>query len=80
MDVSFQCWDQLVRFSKHCDLLHEIVKIDNFSAFDICGPAGASQAIGCLLGLCSIPLTFGPQIAGETLYHLLAHRKKYEKN
>lgn len=33
-------------------------------AFDICGPAGASQAIGCLLGLCSIPLTFGPQIAG----------------
>jgi len=33
-------------------------------AFDICGPAGANQAIGCLLGLCSIPLTFGPQIAG----------------
>ena len=40
-------------------------KIDNFTAFDICGPAGASQAIGCLLGLCSIPLTFGPQIAGD---------------
>ena len=26
MDVSFQCWDQLVRFSKHCDLLLEIEK------------------------------------------------------
>lgn len=33
-------------------------------AFDICGPAGASQAIGFLLGLCSIPLTAGPPIAG----------------
>ena len=33
-------------------------------AYDICGPAGASQAIGFLLGLCSIPLTLGPPIAG----------------
>lgn len=33
-------------------------------AFDICGPRGATQAIGFLLGLCSIPLTIGPPIAG----------------
>jgi MCP family monocarboxylic acid transporter-like MFS transporter 10 len=34
-------------------------------AFDIVGPAGASQAIGFLLSLCSIPLTVGPPIAGK---------------
>ena len=39
-------------------------------AYDICGPAGASQAIGFLLGLCSIPLTLGPPIAGEGLYRI----------
>ena len=33
-------------------------------AFDICGPAGAGQAIGFLLGLCSLPLTVGPPVAG----------------
>lgn len=33
-------------------------------AYDICGPRGAAQAIGFLLGLCSIPLTVGPPIAG----------------
>ncbi|XP_069952991.1 monocarboxylate transporter 10 isoform X2 [Cherax quadricarinatus] len=33
-------------------------------AFDIVGPVGASQAIGCLLAMCSIPLTCGPAIAG----------------
>ena len=33
-------------------------------AFDICGRSGASQAIGFLLGLSSIPLTLGPPIAG----------------
>lgn len=33
-------------------------------AFEICGPHGATQAIGFLLGLCSIPLTVGPPIAG----------------
>ncbi|CAL4118304.1 unnamed protein product, partial [Meganyctiphanes norvegica] len=33
-------------------------------AFDIVGPTGASQAIGCLLAMCSIPLTTGPAIAG----------------
>ncbi len=34
-------------------------------AFDLCGPAGASQGIGFLLGLCSVPLTVGPPVAGE---------------
>ncbi|KAJ9587794.1 hypothetical protein L9F63_018777, partial [Diploptera punctata] len=33
-------------------------------AFEICGQKGASQAIGFLLGFCSIPLTVGPPIAG----------------
>ncbi|KAK6641619.1 hypothetical protein RUM44_013334 [Polyplax serrata] len=33
-------------------------------AFKICGQKGASQAIGFLLGLCSIPMTLGPPIAG----------------
>lgn len=33
-------------------------------AFDICGPGGAGQAIGFLLGLCSLPLTVGPPVAG----------------
>ncbi|XP_043252475.1 monocarboxylate transporter 10 isoform X1 [Colletes gigas] len=38
-------------------------------AFDICGREGATQAIGFLLGMCSIPLTVGPPIAG-LLYDL----------
>ncbi|XP_071445608.1 monocarboxylate transporter 10 isoform X2 [Hetaerina americana] len=38
-------------------------------AFDLCGPAGATQAIGFLLGLCSIPLTAGPPIAGAIFDH-----------
>ena len=33
-------------------------------AYDICGPHGAAQAIGFLLGLCSFGLTAGPPIAG----------------
>lgn len=33
-------------------------------AFDICGREGATQAIGFLLGMCSVPLTVGPPIAG----------------
>ena len=33
-------------------------------AIDICGHSGQSQAIGFLLGLSSIPVTFGPYIAG----------------
>lgn len=40
---------------------------------DICGPQGATQAIGFLLGLCSIPLTVGPPIAGM----LYDHTKSY---
>ncbi|XP_046404401.1 monocarboxylate transporter 10 isoform X2 [Ischnura elegans] len=38
-------------------------------AFDLCGAAGATQAIGFLLGLCSIPLTAGPPIAGAIFDH-----------
>ena len=37
-------------------------------AFEICGQKGATQAIGFLLGLCSIPLTVGPPIAGKASY------------
>lgn len=33
-------------------------------AFDLCGREGATQAIGFLLGICSIPLTIGPFVAG----------------
>lgn len=38
-------------------------------AFDLCGQDGATQAIGFLLGLCSVPLTFGPPIAGLLYDH-----------
>ena len=38
-------------------------------AFDICGPAGAGQAIGFLLAMCSIPLTIGPPVAGVIYDH-----------
>uniref|UniRef100_A0A1A9ZXQ5 Major facilitator superfamily (MFS) profile domain-containing protein n=1 Tax=Glossina pallidipes TaxID=7398 RepID=A0A1A9ZXQ5_GLOPL len=34
-------------------------------AYEICGPSGATQAIGFLLGLSSIPLTVGPPVAGK---------------
>ncbi|XP_069962318.1 monocarboxylate transporter 10 isoform X2 [Bactrocera oleae] len=33
-------------------------------AYELCGPSGATQAIGFLLGLSSFPLTMGPPIAG----------------
>ena len=33
-------------------------------AFDFCGPKSASQAIGFLLGLHSVPMTTGPTVAG----------------
>ena len=36
-------------------------------AFDIVGPAAASQAIGFLLGTFSIPFTVGPPVAGKEL-------------
>lgn len=39
-------------------------------AFDLCGQKGAAQAIGCILGLCSIPLTVGPPTAGKFKYCL----------
>ena len=48
-------------------------------AYDICGPAGASQAIGFLLGLCSIPLTLGPPIAGEGLDRIKDTNRKIRK-
>jgi len=38
-------------------------------AFDVCGRSGATQAIGFLLGMCSIPLTVGPPIAGLLYDH-----------
>ncbi|KAJ4451598.1 hypothetical protein ANN_03067 [Periplaneta americana] len=38
-------------------------------AFEICGQKGATQAIGFLLGLCSVPLTVGPPIAGLIYDH-----------
>lgn len=38
-------------------------------AFEICGQKGATQAIGFLLGLCSVPLTVGPPIAGSIYDH-----------
>ena len=33
-------------------------------AYEICGPKGASQGIGFILGMCSLPLCIGPPIAG----------------
>ncbi|XP_015597633.1 monocarboxylate transporter 10 isoform X2 [Cephus cinctus] len=38
-------------------------------AFDICGQQDATQAIGFLLGMCSIPLTVGPPIAALLYDH-----------
>ncbi|ESO87231.1 hypothetical protein LOTGIDRAFT_107137 [Lottia gigantea] len=43
-------------------------------AFDLVGPTGASQAIGFLLGIFSIPLSVGPPIAG-LLYDYLGSYK-----
>lgn len=40
----------------------EITKSTTF--IDLCGSKGAAQGIGFLLGLCSIPITVGPPIAG----------------
>lgn len=34
-------------------------------AFDLLGPKGASQGLGCLLGLMSVPMTAGPPLAGQ---------------
>lgn len=38
-------------------------------AFDIVGPSEASQAIGFLLGIFSIPFTIGPPVAGKRNVH-----------
>ena len=43
-------------------------------AFQLCGQKGATQAIGCLLGLCSLPLTIGPYVAGLLFDHLGSYR------
>lgn len=40
-------------------------KINQFSYFIIKGPRGATQGIGFLLGMCSLPLTVGPPVAGK---------------
>ncbi len=34
-------------------------------AFDLLGPSGAAQGIGCMLGIASIPMTAGPPLAGK---------------
>lgn len=39
-------------------------QISLISRTDLCGPDGATQGIGFLLGLCSVPLTVGSPIAG----------------
>ncbi|KAF2900324.1 hypothetical protein ILUMI_05859 [Ignelater luminosus] len=44
-------------------------------AFELCGQDGATQAIGFLLGLCSMPLTLGPFLAGM----LYDQTSSYEK-
>ncbi|KAF5282979.1 hypothetical protein FQA39_LY04850 [Lamprigera yunnana] len=38
-------------------------------AFELCGHEGATQAIGFILGLCSVPLTLGPYLAGILYDH-----------
>lgn len=45
--------------------------------FELVGPMQASQAIGYLLGLMSIPMTAGPPIAGEK-HVLLVSKHKLE--
>lgn len=43
--------------------------------FELVGPMQASQAIGYLLGLMSIPMTAGPPIAGEKHILFLSKRE-----
>ena len=40
-------------------------------AFDLLGPSGAAQGLGCLLSLSSIPMTAGPPLAGMYISTLL---------
>lgn len=42
-------------------------------AFDLCGQKGATQGIGMLLGLCSVPLTLGPYLAGILYDHMSSY-------
>jgi MCP family monocarboxylic acid transporter-like MFS transporter 10 len=42
-------------------------------AYGICGPSGASQGIGFILGMCGIPLCIGPPIAGKHLHFVLIY-------
>jgi MCP family monocarboxylic acid transporter-like MFS transporter 10 len=46
-------------------------------AFDICGQKDAAQAIGFLLGMCSVPLTAGPPIAGLIYDHIGSSLKNF---
>ena len=43
----------------------------------ICGPVGASQAIGFILGLCAGPLMLGPLIAGKSIVKIFKCHKNY---
>lgn len=43
-------------------------------AYDICGPRGATQAIGFLLGMCAIGMTSGPPIAGMLYDHTQSYK------
>lgn len=48
-------------------------------AFELVGAEDVSQAIGCLLGLMSVPMVAGPPIAGKTrmLIEMLKTLKSY---
>lgn len=45
-------------------------------AFDIVGESGASQALGFLFGIFSVPMTVGPPVAGKFCYHKTLFKKK----
>lgn len=46
-------------------------------AFELCGQNGATQAIGFLLGLCSLPLTLGPFLAGMLYDQTASYEKAF---
>ena len=54
-------------------------KLSLFIAYDICGPAGASQALGFLFTLNSVPLTLGPTIAGKVEILLVNNKQLFFK-
>lgn len=49
-------------------------------AFDLCGAHSASQAIGFLLGLYSLPMTTGPTVAGQFLHFSRPKCRRFYKN